>query len=608
MAHLACVVDHDPDRRERFAANVRRMFTAFPGGVIDEASQGDFACVWVVGPRAPVSVQRTTDGVAILIGNAIDDDGRHVGAGDILASWLDPSSTPQLYDGYHVGVAWHEQRGLAAGVDPFGMFPFQHATAGQGDCRPLIAATTPEAFRCHPLFAARIDRRALAGILLVHGPLMNRPLLADVRRMPKGHLLRRSPSGRASEQEVYRLKETPPPVGETPGESQRRISDLYIATLRRHRPPDGDATILLSGGLDSRLVAACLAAEGMPTRALILGRPDDFEVIAGVAVAKRLGMQMEVASTESLDDSFTTRACQTARFNHLASAPGADDFAEGLSLCTSPGRYLWSGMAFDWVFEPVSYADGRDPKTGQWALDGLLAYMNRWGVPVSALPALMGNDGTDLCDDLIAEVRATCLRGPAPPEIEATGIRWDQRIRNHLATAVHRTTFHAWPLMPATDRRLYEAMIGLPVERYADRVLETATLREIRPDLCDVPLDTNSFRFETIHDSRSLVGKLLQSARSRLRRFYWRRLRGHDPRRYERLFNVDHPRWLATRRHVESLRPLLHEHLDQKAVAGILPQPDIRTAFANPVNQGGAVRLLIGLAVVLEALKRPATA
>jgi len=51
---------------------------------------------------------------------------------------------------------------------------------------------------------------------------------------------------------------------------------------------------------------------------------------------------------------------------------------------------------------------------------------------------------------------------------------------------------------------------------------------------------------------------------------------------------------------------MLHEHLDPQSVAGILPQPGVRTNFANPVNQGGAIRLLIGLAVVLDALQVPA--
>jgi hypothetical protein len=608
MAHLALVVDEDPDRRERCMANVRRLFTTFSGASVHEARHGDFSCIWVVGPKAPVSVHRDADGFALMIGYAVDDAGRHVSAADIHAGWLASSGSPRLYDGYHVAVAWHARRGLAAGVDPLGLFPFHHATVGSGDGRPLVAATAPEALRCHPLVSSRIDRRGLAGILLVHGPLLNRPLLADTRRMPQGHLLLRSSAGAVSEQAIYRCVGTAQPADETPAQSQRRISDLCLATLRRHRPPEDDASILLSGGLDSRLVAACLAAEGIPAKALILGRPDDFEVVAGAAVARRLGMPLEVVSTEAIDDGFPSRACQAARLNHLTAAPGGDDFAEGLALSASHGKYLWSGMAFDWIFEPVSYADGRDPKTGHWALEGLTTSMNRWGVPMAGLPALLGDDGQVLCNDMIEEVRAACLRGPSPPVLEASRIRWDQRIRNHVGMAVHRTTFHSWPLMPATDRRLCEAIIGLPLDRYEDRALEKAILREIRPNLREVPFDTNSFKFEPMHGSHSHVGRLLQSARSRLRRFYWRRLRGHDPRRYERLFNVDHPRWVATRRLAEPLRPLLHEHLDPKAVARILPRPEIRTQFANPVNQGGAIRLLTGLAFVLEALKQHAPA
>jgi hypothetical protein len=40
----------------------------------------------------------------------------------------------------------------------------------------------------------------------------------------------------------------------------------------------------------------------------------------------------------------------------------------------------------------------------------------------------------------------------------------------------------------------------------------------------------------------------------------------------------------------------------------VLPRPAVRTRFANPVNQGGAIRLLVGLACVLDALKLPASA
>ena len=52
-------------------------------------------------------------------------------------------------------------------------------------------------------------------------------------------------------------------------------------------------------------------------------------------------------------------------------------------------------------------------------------------------------------------------------------------------------------------------------------------------------------------------------------------------------------------------RPLLHRHLDPQALAAVLPGPDVRTAFKNPVNAGGAVRLLLGFALLLDAWEQP---
>jgi hypothetical protein len=604
MAHLALVVDLDSARRARFVSSVRRLFSGLPGTHVAEASHGPLACVWAAGPLAPIDLHHDGESLGILIGYGLDESDRWITSRDLLDRWLVPHPAPVMFDGYHVAVAWSADRGLAAGVDPLGMFPLQQAVLGDGPAAPLLVTTTPEAFRCHPLFETRVDRRGLAGILLVHGPLHNRPLLAGTARVPKGHLVRWTAVRGGGLEEVSRLRQTPTAEGESQADIERRIGDAFVRTIHRHRPPGDDASILLSGGLDSRLVAASLCREGIPTNAIVLGRDDDFEVIAGTAVARRLGIPLEVVNTELIDGGFADRIRTATRFSHLTSAPGADDFAEGVSLATSAGRYLWSGIAFDWVLEPVSYADGRDPKTGRWACDGLLAYMNRWGVDRARLPMLLGDDGVDLCDEITSDVLAACLRSADAPELEASRIRWDQRVRNHLGMAVHRLSFHSWPLMPATDRRFFEAVFSLPVAAFRDRVIEKAILRRINPGLCALPLDTNSFRFSAMAGKRSWLGKISSSAAARIRRVYWTRIKRRDPRRYERLFSVDHPRWQAVRREVESLRPLLQAHLDPVMLRAVLPPAGTTTSFANPVNSGGAVRLLLGLAILLKDFSR----
>ncbi|MEI7782380.1 MAG: hypothetical protein WCJ18_10710, partial [Planctomycetota bacterium] len=442
----------------------------------------------------------------------------------------------------------------------------------------------------------------LTGILLAHGPLADRPLLAGVRRLQTGHRLRwNAANGSAAsvaEVEAYRLVGAPPPAGESPEDTRRRIDHELTAAIRRHRPAADNTAILLSGGMDSRLVAGVLADEGIPSRAVVLGQPDDYEVIAGTAVARTLGMPLEVVSTESIDANFPQRMQDVVRFSHLNAAPGADDLAEGLALGRSKKTFFWSGIALDWVFEPIGINNGRHPKTGDWCFDTLLTYMNYWGVPRGQLPALLGTDGPELCAAVCEELRMACVNGPAEPEVQSSLIRWDQRVKNHIATALHRTTFHAWPLLPATDRRLFAAVIGLPVKAYEDRRLENDILRMRRPDLAALPLDRNSFAFHPLTAAdTSRLGRLGRKLEQRLRKWYWQRVRGFDPRRYERLFNVDHPRWLALRREAEPLRKRLHGLLDPQVLDRILPPPGARTQFRNPVNDGGAVRLLLGLAL-----------
>ena len=600
MAHLALIVDPDRGRRDRFSAEVRRLFATLPDVTHGEATAGDLACVWAAGHRAPVDLHRDGDRVGLLIGYALDDAGRWLTARELTAAWLADDGDHAAHDGYHVAFAYDPVRGLAAGVDPLGLFPLYHASPHDG---VTLIATTPEALLAHPLVPRAVDRLGLAGILLAHGLLDDRALVAGVRRLPMGQRLRSAPGGRPGLRRFFVVTGTPPPAGETPAAARERIGDLLLATLRRHRPPGDDTALMLSGGLDSRLVAGCLADLGIPTRALTFGRPRDLEVLAAEAVARRLGMPIERISTEASDDDFTDRIRLAARFSHGSSGPGGDDFACGLRAAATQGRFLWSGIPYDWVFEPISKHNGYDPLTGTWSFAGLAATVNAWGVPMNRLPAVLGGDGRALVADVLDGLERSCTSGPLPPERQSAVTRWNQRVRNHLAAALHQTSFIAWPLMPATDRRFFSAVFGLPVPTFADRGLEKAILVARRPDLAAIPLDTNSFSFEPLLRTGPPPGPFGRAARSltrRLRRGLRPFLPGADPRRYERLFDVDQPRWRAVRRAAEPLRPLLATHLDERALHTVLPPPDRRLRSRSPLQAGSPIRLLCGLAFGLE--------
>jgi len=596
MAHLALVIDEDVVRREIFVRRVRTMFADLPGAVVGGATVGNLACAWAHGPRAPVSIERSDDAFAILLGYAIDDDGRWITAAGLAERWLGGHPAADVFDGYHVGVAYDSTRGLAAAVDPLGLFPLYHGTSGD----TAIVTTTPEAFRCHDAFPERVDREGLAGSLLVGGTLQDRPLVAGVSRVPRGHRLSwRRWSGLAS-RSVHRLDGAPPPDGETPANQVLRIDAEYVRAIRRHRPAAASTALLLSGGLDSRLVAACLAAEGVPARALTLGSHDDFEVAAGRAVAQHLDMPHETVSLEPDGEAFLAHCRRVVRFGHLTTGLPGDDLGLVLGLRGAAEPFFWSGMLGDWVFEPITANDGRDPVTGEWSFDRLLAFMNRLGVRRHDLGPLMGRDGPDLLATVTDRLRSACLAGQQEPVTAAALLRWDQRVRNGIATSLHLTTFTSWPLLPVTDRRFFSAVLGLPVEAYWHRRLTRLMTSARAPGLNAIPVDASSFRFDPLGSPGARSGALSRIAtavRKRLRQVYWRRVRGFDPRRYQRLFQVDQPRWVAVRRAAEAVRPRLHAMLDAATLERVLPAPAVQVRDRDSVTGGGVIRLLTALAL-----------
>lgn len=598
MAHLALLFDGDADRRARFSHGVRELFAELPETVMAEAHCGPVSCLWAAGPQAPIDISRDDDRLAVLIGYAVDDAGRWVTAGQLADAWLTPGGASRVHDGYHIGIAYDSTRGFAAGNDPLGLFPLYHAALPDGG---LIVATTPQAFTCHPHWTWQIDRTGLAGILLAHGLLDDRPLLAGVRRVSAGHRLRMVPGRTLEQVEVFRFEDAIAPAGESFAEAVERIDAELMAAIRRHRAPDDDALLMLSGGLDSRLVGACLADEGVSVRAVSFGRPRDFEVRAAMLVAERLGMPLEVVSTEHDDDAFVSQTRRAARFSHLSAAPGGDDFATGLANAATTARFSWSGIPLDWVLEPVSKHNGYDAEAGRWSLDTLVRQINAWGVPLERLPALLGRDGDDLCRDLIQRQASSCTGGPLPPERQSAVLRWNQRVRNHLGAALHMTSFVTWPLTVAIDRRFFSAAFGLPVAMFAKRRIEKAMLLRRRPDLADVPLDTNSFRFDSLRpDRRGAGGAALMSFARQFRRAVQPLMPGSDPRRYERVFNVDQPRWRNVRRAAEPLRPRLEDLLDATVLAEVFPPPGRRLRSRTPLVDGSPIRLLAGLAFVLD--------
>lgn len=68
----------------------------------------------------------------------------------------------------------------------------------------------------------------------------------------------------------------------------------------------------------------------------------------------------------------------------------------------------------------------------------------------------------------------------------------------------------------------------------------------------------------------------------------------------DQINGFDEPRWRQMRRAVEPLRPQLEVLLDRNALAALLPPPGHRLRSRKPLAAGSPIRLLAGLAFVLD--------
>jgi asparagine synthase (glutamine-hydrolysing) len=179
------------------------------------------------------------------------------------------------------------RRVLVVARDPFGVKPVFYAQFG----RSLLVASTIDAVRAHPRVAGELDESAVGDFLVIgENPHADRTLLRGVRRLPPAHRLVATRDGVHTRR--YWALSTREDIRYARGEDYvEHFSELFRAAVS-DRLPDGRASILMSGGLDSPSVAA-MAREARAARGAQHG------LLACTAVYERLVPDAEGAYARS---------------------------------------------------------------------------------------------------------------------------------------------------------------------------------------------------------------------------------------------------------------------------------------------------------------------
>ncbi|MBN1163060.1 MAG: hypothetical protein JXB45_00640 [Candidatus Krumholzibacteriota bacterium] len=141
----------------------------------------------------------------------------------------------------------------------------------------------------------RMERRALAQYLLLGYPLGDNTLLRDIHRLKPASLIRIRPGGpHPAPQNIHRFNfEEKQPEGQKRREITAQLIEIFGDSCRRRTEVGVKNIVTLSGGLDSRTVAAGLRRGGIPFRALTF-IDQERTAARDAEVAERLARVLEI--------------------------------------------------------------------------------------------------------------------------------------------------------------------------------------------------------------------------------------------------------------------------------------------------------------------------
>lgn len=222
-------------------------------------------------------------------------------ASEIATSWrtAGSASLKTLTDGFSLVVVEPRAERLHLYVDPFGLGSMFVAA------RPSHVVVSPEASAVAAVLErAQLDVQALPDIFNMRFLSGRRSLWVGVRQVLPGVLLTIDAAGQPKELEIRRVRFGQHQINvELPDASARTRSMLEAAYANRRDEGMDRVALLLSGGIDSSILAA-LAARHFPRATAYTAHVEGFEnpeLGRAIEIARRTGIRHRVVEVTDVD-------------------------------------------------------------------------------------------------------------------------------------------------------------------------------------------------------------------------------------------------------------------------------------------------------------------
>jgi asparagine synthase (glutamine-hydrolysing) len=477
----------------------------------------------------------------------------------------------------YLAFASGEDGGCSVGVDPLGIFPLYYYSTTEF----FLFSSSLWPFRRHPRVRAALDMDGLIGIVLSQGIVGGRTLLQGVTRLSAGHRVTWRPGQLATEHHANRLHPTADLFNATLDE-QIEVVDAALRSAVARR--DGDM-LLLSGGLDSRLVAGYLnATRGAGFHAISLGSPRHFDVGFAQQVASRLAWHHRSIDIDV--SQFLDHAMVEVRHEQMSASFADLAFWQLVVDLHQSDPALVTGFCGNSVLEPL----WQDQRQGDYQFADAFQACNKYGLQPDTLRHLLHMENVDeRITAVIERLREEYESFDCEPFQKVLMFGLSHRTRFHIGAVVWRLAFGMRPRLPYADGDLLKAALALPATAFRGRKLQRALLRRRFPELARLPLDTATFF------TRPLMPTFVDRVRH-LSLLVYHGLISRDERRYyHSVFDLNGAGWRMVRAEAEKSRSKAESILDRDTLRRLLPPPteEIRTGVTDFFQAGSRMKTLL---------------
>lgn len=585
----AVLIVRDPDlmRRRRGVHAAEAAIRRFDL-VVSSAESGSFAIVWGTFPGAPVSQAPG----AFVMGDVIPGPGpERLGASEYSAR-VAGAETPPAFDGFHFAATFDALGSLTVAVDILGSFPVYHASVGEA----LLVASSPALITAYPGFAAAYDPLGLAGLLITNGSVRGRTPYRGIRRLAAGHALVAAPGAPPREVRHYSIELSRASHDVPADECALRVYEAFVESARRHVPTDVPHSMLLSGGLDSRLITGVLVRQGVPLNVITRGQPDDLEYHCARAVARHLRLPHTLVP--HIDGSFE-QVERSLWWDGMSCAPGGGSGGLGEPLPHAQ-QFLVAGYSADPILGGITNAKAFDRVARTASFEQFVKRLNIWGVSLDVLPRLLRRDVfADSVQVVLEELREDFMTIADTYLARSWLHTMILRERFAMGRMWGRLAFTSWPRVPQVDRSLIGVAAGVPMAVLGGRRVEREMLNRFHTDLARLPLDRND-----LDTTPPLPGvlDLVRAGVDRRIRGLRRRLGIPRPERryYHRTYDFNGSAWRMTRRGAEADRDRAYALFDREVFDSIVPRADARWEPTGLVEGASGPKMLLSLGVWLR--------